>query len=225
MGYNSRMNRKSYRTQKNQIRGLTKKEYQTLRMLCRLSKNLYNVGLSSIRQRQGIDCYTRLQCQLTLRRNNQIRDYMNKSARYIINFCINNRIGTLVIGYNRDWKRAISIGKRNNQNFVAIPHAKLRHKLSGLCARYSIQYVEQEESYTSQASFLDNDPVPNWTGESKDYNFSGRRVHRGLYQSANGIRINADCNGAANILRKSKQKVNVDRLYTGDLASPLRKRL
>jgi putative transposase len=180
--------------------------------------------LSKIRQRQHIDCYTRLQCRLTIRRNNQILDYMNKASRYIINYCIDNQIGTLVVGYNPDWKRSINIGKRNNQNFVAIPHANLRQKLEGLCTRYRIQYVEQEESYTSQASFLDDDEIPVWSGESKDYKFSGCRAHRGLYKSAKGLLTNADCNGAANILRKSKQKA-LSRLYTGDLASPLRVRL
>jgi putative transposase len=181
--------------------------------------------LSSIRQRQGIESYTRLQCRLTIRRNNQIRDSINKAARCIINHCTLNRIGILVIGYNPDWKRSLNIGKKNNQNFVQIPHASLRFKLKYLCTRYGIQYIEQEESYTSKASFLDSDLIPVWSGESLEYPFSGRRVCRGIYQTSNGTRINADCNGAANILRKSKQKVNLDQLYTGALASPLRKRL
>ena len=180
--------------------------------------------LSAIVKRQEMDAYTNLQCRLTIQRNNRVRDYMNKTARYIIDYCIEHGIGTLVVGYNPDWKRSINIGKRNNQNFVQIPHADLRHKLQGLCQRYGLQYVEQEESYTSKASFLDNDEIPNWSGESQEYEFSGRRVHRGLYKSADGSLINADCNGAANILRKSKQKAK-SRLYTGALASPSRVRV
>jgi len=181
--------------------------------------------LSSIRQHQNIDQYTALQCRLTIRRNNQIRDYMNKTARHIINFCIDNHIGTLVIGYNPDWKRTINIGKVNNQNFVQIPHGTLRLKIQSLCERYGIDYIEQEESYTSKASFLDGDEIPTWTGEQKNYKFSGQRVHRGLYQTADGRKINADINGAANILRKSKQKFDFEQLYKGALASPLRIRL
>ncbi len=180
--------------------------------------------LSCIRHQQGIDRYTHRQIRLTIGRNNRVRDYMNKAARYIVDSCIKRGIGTLVVGYNPDWKRSINIGKRNNQNFVQIPHASLRQKLSGLCERYGIQYVEQEESYTSKASFPDKDEIPKWSGESKAYDFSGRRVHRGIYKSADGSLINADCNGAANILVKSKQKA-FSQLCMGALASPLRKRL
>ncbi|MBI1930658.1 IS200/IS605 family element transposase accessory protein TnpB [Candidatus Poribacteria bacterium] len=181
--------------------------------------------LNSIRPHQGNDKYTALQCRLTIQRNSRIRDYMNKAARHIIDFCVEHHIGTLAVGYNPDWKRHINIGKRNNQNFVAIPHGALRLKMKNLCARYGIRYFEQEESYTSKASFLDNDILPEWSGESKEYAFSGRRVHRGLYVSKSGVKLNADVNGACNLLRKSKQKVNLDRLCTGDLASPLRVRL
>ena len=180
--------------------------------------------LSAIAKRQEMDAYTNLQCRLTIQRNNRVRDYINKAARYIIDYCLEHGIGTLVVGYNPDWKRSINIGKRNNQNFVQIPHAGLRHKLQGLYQRDGIQYAEQEESYTSKASFLDNDEIPNWSGESKEYEFSGHRVHRGLYKSADGWLINADCNGAANILRKSKQKAN-SRLCRGALASPSRVRV
>ena len=181
--------------------------------------------LNSIRQQQGTDSYTQLQCQLTIKRNNQVRDYMNKTARHIVNHCLTNQIGIMVVGYNPDWKRCINIGKANNQNFVQIPHGALHLKLSNLCERYGIRHIEQEEAYTSKASFLDKDEIPQWSGEHKDYEFSGQRIKRGLYRALGGSVINADINAAANILRKSKQKVNLDRLYMGHLASPLRKRL
>ena len=183
------------------------------------------VHLNSIRAHQGSDAYTHLQCQLTIQRDNRIRDYMNKAARYIVNHCLDNQIGTLVVGYNPDWKRNLNIGRVNNQNFVSIPHGQLRMKLSNLCARYGIRYVEQEESYTSKASFPDNDTIPKWTGEHKDHPFSGQRIHLGLYRTKDGTVINADANSAANNLRKSKQKVDFNQLCTGRLASPLRKRL
>ena len=104
----------------------------------------------------------------------------SRSTHY--RYCIEHGIGTLVVGHNPDWKQSINIGQRNHQNFVLIPHVGLRHKLKRLYQRYGIQYTEQEEPYTSKASFLDNDEIPNWLGESKEYEVSDHRVHRGLYK-------------------------------------------
>ena len=151
---------------------------------------------------------------------------MKKSARYIINFCIENDIGILICGYNPDFKREINLGSRTNQNFVQIPFGKLRSQLKNLCKRYGMKYFEQEESYTSKASFLDLDEIPTFDAEKIfTGKFSGKRIKRGLYQAKSGRIINADVNGAANILRKSKQKVNFERLCAGLLASPLRIRV
>ena len=136
------------------------------------------------------------------KRNNQIDDYLNKSAKFIINYLINNNIGTLVIGYNFEFKQNVNIGKANNQNFVNLPISKLKNKLISKCKQFNIDYVVQEESYTSKASFLDNDIMPVYE-ENKKYSFSGKRIKRGLYKSASGIKINADVNGSLNILRKS----------------------
>ena len=118
------------------------------------------------------------------------------------------------------------MGKENNQSFVNVSFGDLRRQLNCLCERYGIQYIEQEESYTSKASFLDNDSIPVFKdGESYDGKFSGQRIHRGLYKSKDKTIINADLNGAANILRKSKQNFNKEGLNRGLLASPLRIRV
>nr|WP_323225223.1 zinc ribbon domain-containing protein [Spirulina sp. 06S082] len=98
----------------------------------------------------------------------------------------------------------------------------MRQKLSALCQRYGIEYREQEESYTSKASALNRDPIPTYQANSTTkYTFSGRRVKRGLYRSQAGLVINADCNGAINIGRKSKHE-GFSRVSSGLLASPLR---
>lgn len=116
---------------------------------------------------------------------------------------MDNRIGNIVVGYNPDWKREINIGKQTNQNFVQIPHGKLRGKLKYLCELYGIAYIEQEESYTSKASFFDDKVLPTYNADkAQKYKFSGRRITRGQYKSATGIVLNADVNGALNILRK-----------------------
>ena len=151
---------------------------------------------------------------------------MRKSTRYIINHCIEHHIGTVIVGYSPDFKRGINIGRRNNQAFVNISFGDFRQLLSGLCEQYGICYIEQEESYTSKSSFLDNDVLPEYKAEQPYAGkFSGKRVHRGLYKSFSGTIINADLNGAANILRKSKQDFNFEELCRGLLASPQRIRL
>ena len=90
---------------------------------------------------------------------NKVNDYMNKTARMIINYCLANNIGTLVVGYNETFQRSSNIGKANNQNFVNIPYGKLRDKLEYLCKLNSIEFLKQEESYTSKASFFDKDDI------------------------------------------------------------------
>ena len=164
--------------------------------------------------------------RLTLKRNNRTNDCLKKTARYIINHCIANNIGTLVCGYNPDFKRGMNLGAQTNQNFTQISFGSLREQLSTLCERYGMEYVEQEESYTSKASFLDRDALPVYNADNpKTYVFSGRRIKRGLYRTSDGTLVNADLNGAANILRKSKRNFDNEGLCKGLLASPLRIRL
>ncbi len=163
--------------------------------------------------------------RITMNRNNQVHDYRMKVARYIINYCLANRIGTVIVGYNPEWKQGIHLGKRNNQNFVQIPHGQLRNQLENHCARNGIHYMEQEESYTSKASFLDEDPMPIWNGSHQAVTFSGTRVKRGLYRAANGQPLNADVNGGGNILRKSNHRLDFERVARGLLANPLRVKL
>lgn len=181
--------------------------------------------LRSISMKQKLKTTNRIQ-KITAKRNNRVNDCIKKTARYIINYCIENDIGILIVGYNADFKRNSNIGKVNNQNFVQIPLGDLRNQLNFLCWKYGIEYTEQEESYTSKSSFLDKDMLPEYKPEQPyTGKFSGKRIHRGLYRSANGTIVNADVNGAANIMRKCKQNVNFDKLCLRLLASPVRIRL
>jgi IS605 OrfB family transposase len=164
--------------------------------------------------------------RITVNRNNSVHDYMMKAARYIVNYCLTRKISTIVVGYNPDWKQDANMGKRNNQNFVQIPHGQLRTQLENLCERYGLKYVEQEESYTSQVSFLDGDAIPVWNGTHQEVTFNGKRVKRGLYRTKDGLALNADVNGAANILRKSNHRlISDERVARGLLANPLRVKL
>ena len=186
-----------------------------------------NARLQSIKDKQnfGKGC-TNKQEQIRRNRNNKVNDYMSKSARIIIDYCLKNKIGTFVCGYNKPFKKNSGMGKQNNQNFVNIPFGKLREKLEYLCRLYGIHYVEQEESYTSKASFFDKDEIPIYHADNpQNYTFSGKRVKRGLYQCANGKTLNADVNGALNILKKSNV-VSLRGLYDrGELDTPIRIRV
>lgn len=184
--------------------------------------NKLNAKLQSVKDKQGIKPFTKRQGYLLRDRNNQVRDYFCKTARKIINWCITQKVGTLIIGVNPGWKQNINIGKRNNQSFVQIPFYSLRSKLQALCERYGIAYIEQEESYTSKASALDGDDIPNYNPDNPARpKFNGKRVKRGLYRSQSGHLVNADCNGSWNIGRKSKHE-GFTRVSRGVLAAPLR---
>jgi len=125
-----------------------------------------------------------------------IDNYFNQITNKIIKHCLHNKIGTLVVGYNEGWKQDINIGKINNQKFVYIPYYILKRKLESKCQEYGVDFILKEESYTSKCSFLDNEEI------EKHDSYLGKRIHRGLFKSSNGTLINADVNGAANILRK-----------------------
>ena len=189
--------------------------------------NKRNARLQSIKDKQTYGKQrTNRQKAITRDRNNKVNDYMNKAARKVIDYCITNNIGTLVVGYNETFQRNSNIGTQNNQNFVNIPFGQLRSKLEYLCELNSITFVKQEESYTSKASFWDKDEMPIYNVDnSKENLFSGKRIKRGLYQSKEGITLNADINGALNILRKSKV-VSLEALYNrGEVDTPIRIRI
>lgn len=189
--------------------------------------NKENARLQSIKDKQHFGRKpTNRQKVIARNRNNKVNDYMSKTARKIINYCINSDIGTLVVGYNESFQCNSHMGKQNNQNFVNIPYGQLRHKLEYLCKLNDIVFVKQEESYTSKASFWDKDIIPVYNADNpKDYQFSGRRLHRGLYKTASGKIINADVNGALNIMRKSNV-VDMNILYgRGEVDTPIRIRI
>ena len=179
----------------------------------------------SIADKQGTKKTHRLY-HLACKRNNRTQDYIKKTARYIINYCIDHQIGTVVCGYNPDFTRSMNLGKETNQQFTQISFGSLREALQNLCERYGMKYIEQEESYTSKASCLDLDDIPVYDAENPyKGTFSGKRIQRGLYRFADGRIANADVNGATNILRKSKQNFDFEELCRGLLASPLRIRV
>jgi putative transposase len=135
--------------------------------------------------------------KLTNKRDKKIKDYFHKTSRKIIDYCVLNNIGTVVIGYNPDWKQNCQLGRRNNQNFVTIPFYKLIQQLDYKAKEQGITVIKQEESHSSKCSFLDNESIRH---HSK---YQGKRISRGLFKSNKGLIINADVNGGYNILKKA----------------------
>ena len=186
--------------------------------------NKENARLQSIKDKQHFGKKTtNRQKAIARNRSNKVNDYMNKAARKVINYCIAHDIGTLIVGYNETFQSDSHIGKQNNQNFVNIPYGQLRSKLEYLCELNNIIFVKQEESYTSKASFWDKDNIPTYNADNLQ--FSGNRMHRGLYKTANGTLLNADVNGALNIMCKSSV-VDLSILYSrGEVDTPIRIRV
>jgi putative transposase len=137
---------------------------------------------------------------LVHKRNNRVSNYLHTASRRVINWCLAHAISQLIVGKNDGWKQEINIGKSNNQQFTAIPHARLIQMLEYKGALAGIKVITTEEAYTSKASALDGDALPKH-GKTTPC-FSGKRIKRGLYRSGTGRLINADVNGSLNIARK-----------------------
>lgn len=151
--------------------------------------------LQSQYDKQGIK-FGRKMAWLLKKRKNVVNDFMNKAVSYIVNYCLENGIGNVVIGELKGVKQNTDLGRRNNQNFHYIPYGLFKQKLKAKCERYGINYIEVDEAYTSKVDALALEPI------EKREKYLGKRVKRGLFQSSAGVLINADVNGALNILRK-----------------------
>ena len=156
----------------------------------------YNKQLAEWQAEIGAGTSNRL-TRLTNKRNRKVKHILHLASRRVIDHLVAHRIGTLVIGYNQEWKQRINIGRVNNQKFVSIPHADLVQMLTYKAFLAGIKVVLQEESYTSKCSFLDGE-FP-----TKRTRYAGKRIKRGLFRAATGLLINADVNGAYNIIMKA----------------------
>jgi putative transposase len=155
---------------------------------------------------------------LSRKRDNFFHDCFYKFSHRIIKEALDNQIDTIVVGKNDGWKQKPNMGKKNNQNFVCIPYNEFLYILEYLCRKNGINFIEREESYTSQANMLNLDAIPTYNKNDKDAKFTGKRNRRwytsneGKYK---GVVISADVNGASNIIRKEFPHAfdNVDLAY------------
>lgn len=165
--------------------------------------HFYNKRRADLQKKLGHTGTTKRMERMTNKRNRRIDHYMHTASKRIIDLLVKEGIGVLCIGKNDGWKQAANMGKRNNQNFVQIPHTRLIAMLTYKAELVGITVKVTEESYTSKASLLDLDPLPmRKGGDDEKHVFSGKRVKRGLYRASDGRSINADINGAGNIIRK-----------------------
>ena len=192
----------------------------------------YNKSVAKRKENRPQGFWSKKLAQITEKRNRQMRHAVNIAARLVINHCLDHSIGNVVFGWNKGQKQDINMGKNSNQKFVQIPTQKLKERIKQLCDFYGINFIETEESYTSKSSFLDNDFVPTF-GEKPvrvacpkglGWKASGRRIKRGLYRVSSGDLINADANGAANILAKVETILGFELggVSRGALSAPIR---
>ncbi len=158
--------------------------------------NKNKARLQSVNDRQHIKQDTNRITKLTNRRNNILREFMNVTIKRLVDHCLEYRIGTILIGDLKGMKQQINLGKYTNQKIVQIPWYKFKQSLKSKCKRAGINFVLVDEAYTSQVDACAFDPIENPPYGRK------RRIQRGLYKSSTGTLINADVNGALNIMRK-----------------------
>lgn len=170
----------------------------------------YNKQIATIKDGKPQGFWSNQLAAITEKRNRQMRDAVNKAARQVVNHCLKNGIGTVVFGWNKGQKDSANMGAKTNQKFVQVPTARLKKRIEQLCEQYGIQFIETEESYTSKASFVDRDELPTFGEKPEGWQATGKRTKRGLYRTAQNWYINADCNGAANILRKVSMTLGLD---------------
>lgn len=186
----------------------------------------YNKRVATLKENQPQGFWSKQLASITEKRNRQMRDAVNKAARLVINHCIKHGIGRIVFGWNPGQKDGANMGRKTNQKFVQIPTARLKNRIAQLCEVYGIEFIEHEEANTSAASFLDGDSLPAHGEKPEGWKSSGKRVKRGLFRTAQNWYINADCNGAANCIRKVSITLGLDLsgVSRGALTSPLRVR-
>lgn len=165
--------------------------------------NKEKARIQSIYDLQGIRTGSK-KTKLDWKRNNKVKDYFHKLSKRIVDYAAANNVKTVIIGKNENWKQEVNMGKKQNQRFVMLPLAKLIEMIQYKAQEKSIEVMLQEESYTSKCSFLDLEPI----GHREKY--IGKRIKRGIFRSGKGVLINADVNGALNIIRKATPKAFAD---------------
>ncbi|MGK7914288.1 MAG: RNA-guided endonuclease InsQ/TnpB family protein [Prochloraceae cyanobacterium] len=183
----------------------------------------YNRAVAKYKQGKSEFYWDEYLANITHKRNCQMRDAVNKAARFIINYCLNQGIGNIVFGWGQGVKNKSNLGKKNNQNFVQIPTSRLKERIKELAESVGIRFIETEEAYTSKSDFLAEDLLFKYGEKPQEYKFSGRRITRGTYRSKFGL-ICADALGGINCLKKVATQLGISLAEVGREALTLPKR-
>ena len=154
--------------------------------------------------------------KLNNKRNNKVKDYLHNASRILVNHIVSIKVCKVIIGKNDNWKQEINLGKRNNENFVKIPHAVFIHQLKYKLELEGIEVIIREESYTSKCSFFDKEPI------KKQEKYLGKRIKRSWFKTAIGFMVHADYHGALNIGKKQFPQAFVPEEIEAFVVSPLR---
>ena len=176
--------------------------------------HFFNKKLAELRSIAKVENHretTRRIRRLCRKRDNKVRDIFHKVSRYIVNYCIRNNVGTIAVGYNPGWKQHSNMGCRANQAFVQLPFRALVSQIEYKAALVGITTILVEEGYTSRCSAVDGEEV------GRHARYAGKRVSRGLFQTQAGKKINADVNGAYNILRQAVPEALADGIQDAGL--------
>ncbi len=183
----------------------------------------YNRAVAKYKQGKSEFYWDGYLASITHKRNCQMRDAVNKAARFVINYCLNQGIGNIVFGWGQGVKNESNLGKKNNQNFVQIPTSRLKDRIKELAESVGIRFIETEEAYTSKSDFLAEDLLFKYGEKPKEYKFSGRRITRGTYRSKFGL-ICADALGGINWLKKVATQLGISLAEVGREVLTLPKR-
>ena len=181
----------------------------------------------SILNKQGLKTSKRIQ-KINTKFQGKQNNFLNQTVHFILQQCLEQNIGTIILGYNKNFQFKSNMGRKQNQIFTSIAFKKFKEKLETQCKKHEITLILQEESYTSKSSFLDDDILPVYDPsleEKPKYKFKGIREERGLYKTQDKKYINADVNAAANIIKKRKHEFNYERLYKWVQTAPIKIKL
>lgn len=190
---------------------------------------MYHQCCKDIRTKQGVKTVyyeSNRMLALTNWRNTKVKVFAHKATKRIIDYALNCGANTIIIGYNKGLKRSANLGKRTNQNFIGIPHNIMVNMIAYKAQLVGINVIKTNESYTSQTSFLDNEQPCRQNGDYhrrlKGLTPAKRRIKRGLFKTNQGTLINADVNGALQIIRKVFPKFKLNDGIVGLVLNPVK---
>ncbi len=170
----------------------------------------YNKEVATIKHAKPQGFWSVRSARITSKRNRQMRDTLNKPARLLMDYCLEHNIKAEVFGWNSGVKQNSNLATKINERFMQLLTARLKNHIKQVCEYYGMQFIEIEEAYISQASFLKAHPLSKYGEKPNRLVFKEKRLKRGMFRTSAGRVINADANNAANILTKLELQLGLN---------------